>query len=143
MKPLYIALLATLSLTSTLIAKAQDTASQAQSQQADDDRTFTKVEIEAAFPGGSPAWLRYLTKNLNYPREAVKNKIEGTVIVQFIVDKEGRVSDVQAIMGPETGGLREEAVRVIKNCGRWMPAIQNGRQVKSYKKQPVVFKLHL
>jgi protein TonB len=51
------------------------------------------------------------------------------------------VSDVTAISGPETGGLREEAVRVIKKSGKWTAAIQNGRQVKSYKKQPIVFKL--
>jgi periplasmic protein TonB len=107
----------------------------------DYDKTFTKVEIESAFPGGDAAWLRYLNKNLRYPDDAVNNEIQGTVVVQFIVDKEGNVSDVQAIQGPDQGGLREEAVRVIKKSGRWTPAIQNGRQVKSYKKQPIVFKL--
>ncbi|HXB94424.1 MAG TPA: TonB family protein [Puia sp.] len=107
----------------------------------DYDKTFTKVEIESDFPGGSAAWLRYLNKNLRYPDDAVNNEIQGTVVVQFIVDKEGNVSDVNAISGPENGGLREEAVRVIKKSGKWTPAIQNGRQVKSYKKQPIVFKL--
>ncbi|MDR3715765.1 MAG: TonB family protein [Puia sp.] len=107
----------------------------------DYDKTFTKVEIESEYPGGAPQWLRYLTKNMRYPDEAVNNEIQGTVVVQFIVDKEGNVSDVQAISGPETGGLREEAIRVIKKSGKWTPAVQNGRQVKSYKKQPIVFKL--
>jgi protein TonB len=107
----------------------------------DYDKTFTKVEIESDFPGGAAAWLRYLNKNLRYPDDAVNNEIQGTVVVQFIVDKEGNVSDVQAIAGPDQGGLREEAVRVIKRSGKWTPAIQNGRQVKSYKKQPIVFKL--
>ena len=107
----------------------------------DYDKTFTKVEIESSFPGGDGAWLRYLNKSLHYPDDAVNNEIQGTVIVQFIVDKEGNVSDVQAISGPESGGLREEAVRVIKKSGKWTPAVQNGRQVKSYKKQPIVFKL--
>ena len=107
----------------------------------DYDKTFTKVEIESSFPGGAAAWLRYLNKNLRYPDDAVNNEIQGTVIVQFIVDKEGNVSDVQAISGPDNGGLRDEAVRVIKKSGKWTPAIQNGRQVKSYKKQPIVFKL--
>ena len=97
----------------------------------DYDKTFTKVEIESDFPGGSAAWLRYLNKNLRYPDDAVNNEIQGTVVVQFIVDKEGNVSDVKAISGPENGGLREEAVRVIKKSGKWTPAIQNGRQVKS------------
>ncbi len=107
----------------------------------DYDKTFTKVEIESNFPGGDAMWLRYLNKNLRYPDDAVNNEIQGTVYVQFIVDKEGNVSDVVAISGPDQGGLREEAVRVIKKSGHWNPAIQNGRQVKSYKKQPIVFKL--
>src|ERR1700742_548547 len=107
----------------------------------DYDKTFTKVEIESEYPGGAAAWLRYLNKNFRYPDDAVNNEIQGTVVVQFIVDKEGNVSDVQAISGPESGGLREEAVRVIKKSGKWTPAVQNGRQVKSYKKQPIVFKL--
>jgi len=107
----------------------------------DYDKTFTKVEIESEYPGGPAAWLRYLNKNFHYPEPAMANEIQGVVMVQFIVDKEGNVSDVQAISGPAEGGLREEAVRVIRKSGRWIPAIQNGRQVKSYKKQPVVFKL--
>jgi protein TonB len=107
----------------------------------DYDKTFTKVEIESEYPGGPAAWLRYLNKNFRYPDEAVNNEIQGTVVVQFIVDKEGNVSDVSAISGPTDGGLRDEAVRVIKKSGKWTPAVQNGRQVKSYKKQPIVFKL--
>ena len=107
----------------------------------DYDKTFTKVEIESEYPGGPAAWLRYLNKNFRYPDDAVNNEIQGTVVVQFIVDKEGNVSDVQAISGPDQGGLRDEAVRVIKKSGKWTPAVQNGRQVKSYKKQPIVFKL--
>jgi len=107
----------------------------------DYDKTFTKVEIESDYPGGASAWQRYLNKNFKYPQEAQDNGIQGVVVVQFIVDKEGNVSDVEALSGPTDGGLRDEAVRVIKKSGKWTPAIQNGRQVKSYKKQPIVFKL--
>lgn len=103
------------------------------------DKTFTKVEIESDFPGGASAWQRYLIKSLRYPQEAQDNEIQGTVVVQFIVDKEGNVSDVEAISGANE--LREEAVRVIKKSGKWTPAVQNGRQVKSYKKQPITFRL--
>jgi periplasmic protein TonB len=105
----------------------------------DYDKTFTKVEIESEYPGGQAAWLRYLNKNFRYPQEAIDNEIQGTVVVQFIVDKEGVVSDVEAVSGPNE--LRDEAIRVIKKSGKWTPAVQNGRQVKSYKKQPIVFKL--
>jgi len=105
----------------------------------DYDKTFTKVEIESEYPGGDAAWRRYLLKSLQYPSDAQDNGIQGSVVVQFIVDKEGMVSDVQAISGPEE--LRKEAERVIKKSGKWTPAVQNGRQVKSYKKQPIVFQL--
>lgn len=107
----------------------------------DYEKTFLKVEIESEYPGGAAAWKRYLNKNFHYPEDGLSNEIQGIVIVQFIVDKEGNVSDVQAVSGPEEGGLREEAIRVIRKSGTWIPAVQNGRKVKSYKKQPVMFKL--
>lgn len=103
------------------------------------DKTFTKVEIESEYPGGMAAWQRYLNKSLRYPQDAIDNEIQGTVVVQFVVDKEGNVSNVEAISGPNE--LRDEAIRVIKKSGKWTPAVQNGRQVKSYKKQPIVFRL--
>jgi protein TonB len=97
------------------------------------------VEIESEYPGGAAAWQRYLNRNLRYSQEAIDNEIQGAVVVQFIVDKEGNVSDVEAVSGPQE--LRAEAVRVIKKSGKWTPAIQNGGKVKSYKKQPIVFRL--
>ena len=105
----------------------------------DYDQTFTKVEIESSYPGGMAAWQRYLNKTLRYPQEAQDNEIQGAVVVQFIVDKAGTVTDVEAVSGPNE--LRAEAVRVIKTSGKWTSAVQNGRQVKSYKKQPIVFRL--
>jgi protein TonB len=107
----------------------------------DYDRLFTKVEIESSYPGGTQAWQRYLNKNLRFPDEAINNEIQGTVLVQFIVDRDGNVSEVQAVGGPDQGGLRDEAVRVIKKSGKWTPAVQNGRNVKSYKKQPITFRM--
>jgi len=101
---------------------------------------FTKVEIESMYPSGPEGWLRFLNKNLHYPDDALNNGIQGVVMVQFIVDEKGNVSNVQAVSGPESGGLREEAVRVIKKSGLWTAAIQNGRQVKSYKRQPITFR---
>jgi protein TonB len=105
-------------------------------EEEDWNQVFTKVEMESEYPGGMSAWARYLNKNLHYPPV---EDIQGTVVVQFIVDQDGFVSNVEAISGPEE--LRAEAVRVIKKSGKWTPAIQNGRQVKSYKKQPIVFRL--
>ncbi len=105
------------------------------------DTIFTKVEIEPGFPGGLSPWMRYLNKTFRYPQEAQEKEIQGTIIIQFIVDKEGNVSEVEAIKGTTEGGLRDEAIRVIKNSGKWLPAYQNGSKVKCYKKQPITFKL--
>ncbi|AEW03305.1 energy transducer TonB [Niastella koreensis] len=112
-----------------------------QPQKADEeeDGIVLKVEIESEYPGGPSAWVRFLKKSLNYPQDAIENGVQGAVVVQFIVDKEGNVSEVQAVSGPED--LRAEAVRVIKRSGKWTPAIQNGHKVKSYKRQPIGFQL--
>jgi protein TonB len=106
----------------------------------DGEGIFVAVQIESEYPGGNSAWQRFLNRNLNYPQNAIDNEIEGAVVVQFIVDKEGNVSDVEAVSGPAE--LRAEAVRVIKKSGKWTPAVQNGRKVKSYKKQPIGFRLN-
>ncbi len=85
--------------------------------------------------------MLYLNRTFKYPEEAVKSGIQGTVVVQFIVDEEGKVSGIEAVSGPTSGGLREETIRVIKRSGRWNPAIWNGYKVKSYKRQPLTFAL--
>jgi protein TonB len=108
-------------------------------EEEDANGPLMKVEIESEYPGGSAAWLRYLKRNLQHPQIAIDNEVQGYVVVQFIVDREGNVSDVQAVSGPEE--LRAEAVRVIKKGGKWTPAIQNGHQVKSYKRQPIGFQI--
>lgn len=105
----------------------------------DDGRPFTKVEIDASFPGGPAAWLRFLNQNLRFPDEAIAQGLDGTVVVRFVVDKDGKVSDIEVVSGPETGGIREEVVRVLRKSGKWIPAVQNGRYVKAYKMQPVTF----
>ncbi|MER3463123.1 MAG: energy transducer TonB [Chitinophagaceae bacterium] len=104
------------------------------------DQTFTKVEIEASFPGGEGQWKKFLERNLN-PSTPVDNGAPAgnyTVVVQFIVDKEGNVSDVKALTN-HGYGMEDEAVKVIKRGPKWTPAVQNGRQVKAYRKQPITF----
>jgi TonB family protein len=95
---------------------------------------------ESEYPGGTAQWLRFLTKTLRYPENAWKNKIEGTVVVQFIVDEEGNPVDLKVIKSVNAE-LDAEAVRVISGSKDWVPAVYGGRFVKSYKKQPIVFKL--
>jgi protein TonB len=88
---------------------------EAPKKQDNDDVPFTRVEIESQYPGGLNAWAAYLNRNLSYPQDAVDKEVQGMVIIQFIVDIMGNVSDVNAISGPEE--LRAAAINVIKKSG--------------------------
>jgi TonB family protein len=104
-----------------------------------DTTKFLRIEIESEFPGGAPAWQRFLGANLVYPKKAIRKKIQGTVLLQFIVDKDGSISDLKALSGDPL--LIQAALEAMQNSPRWHPAVQRGKQVKSYKKQPIVFRL--
>lgn len=98
-----------------------------------------KVEFEAEYPGGSTAWAQYLSKSLKYPAPAVTKKTQGAVVVEFIVEANGRITNVHAESGPDA--LRQESERVIRESGKWIPAKNNGKVVRAYKKQPIIFRL--
>jgi periplasmic protein TonB len=98
-----------------------------------------KVEMDAEYPGESEGWTTYLFKSLKYPETAVNNEIQGEVVVEFVVNTDGSLSDVRAISGPKE--LRAESVRVVTESGHWLPAKNKGVIVSSYKKQPIIFKL--
>jgi len=105
-----------------------------------DPRVFSAVEKEAAFPGGDVGWRKFLEKNLN-PNTPVDNGAPVglyTVMVQFVVDKEGKVSDIKAVT--QIGyGMEQEVLRIIRQSGAWEPAMVGGSPVAAYRKQPVVF----
>ncbi|MFT3680327.1 MAG: energy transducer TonB [Ferruginibacter sp.] len=106
----------------------------------DEDKIFTKVENEAEFPGGNAAWTRYLQKKLDGFNPADNGAPPGKyqVIVKFIVSKDGSISAVEA----ETNhgyGMEEQAIKCIKSGPNWKPALQNGRNVNAYRRQPVTF----
>ncbi len=108
----------------------------------DENKIFDKVEIEAEFPGGDSKWRQYLERNANGQVATDNGAPEGTytVVVQFVVDKEGNISDVRSLTN-HGYGMEEEAIRVIKKGPKWNPAIQNGRKVKAYRKQPITFQV--
>lgn len=108
----------------------------------DENKIFEKVEIEASFPGGDGAWKKYLERNLRGEVAQDNGAPAGsyTVWVQFVVDKEGNISDVKALTS-HGYGMEDEAVRVIKKGPQWKPAQQNGRVVKAYRKQPITFQI--
>jgi len=105
------------------------------------DRIFTKTEIEASFPGGTEAWARYILKVIQTnTNDLLKSNISGTCRVKFVIDKDGSVSDVTAI-SMQTTKLSEVAVSAIRKGPKWIPAIQNGHMVASYKEIPITFKI--
>jgi protein TonB len=117
----------------------------------DEDKVFQKVEIDAEFPGGNQAWFKYVSREIERNMDELQEDGKsGTVVVLFIVDKEGAVSEVRALncgeagvtncLGPGTK-LAEVAVAAIKKGPKWKPAVQNGRNVKAYRRQPVTFRL--
>ncbi|HEY0679815.1 MAG TPA: energy transducer TonB [Chitinophagaceae bacterium] len=107
----------------------------------DADKIWVDVQIESEYPGGVSAWSRFLNKNLppHYTDDLVERGIQGRVVVMFIVDTEGNISEVRGIEGPKE--LWPIAEKVIRKSGKWKPANNNGRAVKSYKRQPIVFQI--
>jgi len=109
----------------------------------DKEIDFVKVEVEASFPGGQVAWIRYLKSKLN-ANEPVENGASPgiyQVIIKFIVSKTGAISEIKA----ETSygyGMEVEAIRVIKNGPKWVPALQNGTYVNAYRSQPITFQVN-
>jgi len=97
------------------------------------------VEIPARFDGN---WEKFLLRNLNAEVPIENGAPEGsyTVVVQFVVDIDGRISDIEPLT-KHGYGLEEEAVRVLRKATKWEPGIQNGYPVKSYRKQPITFRV--
>ncbi|WP_338763230.1 TonB family protein [Bernardetia sp. ABR2-2B] len=116
------------------------TAIEAPRQQEEVEQVFTIVEQNAVYPGGMDAFYKYVSKELNYPKQAKRMGIQGRVFVQFVVDKSGKLTDVKTVKGIG-GGCDEEAERVLRESKRWAPAKQRGKTVKVRMNIPIVFKL--
>ena len=106
---------------------------------AEEDKVFTKVEIEASFPGGDAGWSRYVKKEIeSHIDELTEAGQSGQCRVRFIVSKDGTVSDVVALT-MKGSKLAEVAENAIRKGPKWTPAQQNGRHVNAYREQPVTF----
>lgn len=112
--------------------------SQKQNQVADD--AYFEVETQPEFEGGMTDFYRYVIENLEYPLRARKNGIEGGVLVQFVVEKDGSLSNVTAI-NEIAGGCEEEAERVVRNSPDFKPGMQRGRPVRVQMVLPIYFRL--
>lgn len=107
-----------------------------------DEEPLTYVEQDAEYPGGSAALYKFISENLIYPEYAVEKGIEGKVIVKFVVDIDGVAKDFE-IERTSSGGqsLERAAIDVCKRFGKFKPAMQNGKPIKSYFSQAIVFQL--
>lgn len=105
------------------------------------DTTKDLTEKEAGFEGGLKAWSAFLHKNFEYPKRAMDSNIQGTVNAAFIVNKEGKIEEVHLFKSVELS-LDDETLRLIQKAPSWSPAVQKGRFVKSYMRQPVSFRLN-
>lgn len=101
---------------------------------------FTVVQQIPDFPGGWSAFTQWLTKNLKYPRQAKQRKIQGMVVVSFIVNKDGTVADLK-VSTPCDPLLDREAMRVMKMMPKWKPGVDHDKPCRTMIAVPVVFKL--
>ncbi len=105
------------------------------------DEVFLVVEEMPDFPGGPAAMMKYIASNIKYPRVATQQGLEGRVIVTFVINAQGEVSNVEVVKGIG-GGCDEEAIRVIKSLPKWKPGKQNGRAVSVKFTVPIKFALN-
>jgi periplasmic protein TonB len=106
----------------------------------DDNEVIDFAEVMPEYPGGEAGLRIWIAKNLKYPQIAIQNEIEGIVFVQFVIDKNGMMSNVRVARGIDKA-LDEEALRVVKTLGNWKPGMQNGKPVRVNFTIPIRFRL--
>jgi protein TonB len=104
------------------------------------EEIFRSVEQMPQFPGGDAALMKYLSSHINYPPMAAENNVQGKVILQFVVEKDGRVGEVKVARSVDKD-LDKEAIRVVKSLPKFTPGRQNGQPVRVWYTLPVTFKL--
>ena len=131
-------LLTTLSVLAILLISS--TTVTAQNKKTSNDKVFEKVEDMPEFPGGEKAMMDFVAQNVQYPKEAMEKEISGRVLVGFIVEKDGSITETEVVKGIG-GGCDEEAVRVVKAMPKWKPGKQKGKPVRVHFMLPIIFKL--
>ena len=107
----------------------------------DDDRIYEMVEENAQFPGGDEACFKWLSEHIKYPSICQEQGVQGRVIVNFVVNKDGSIVDVKTMRSPDAN-LTKEAERVVKMMPKWKPARQGNKPVRSRFTLPVMFRLN-
>jgi protein TonB len=102
------------------------------------DSVYFRVDEQPSFPGGAGEFVKFLSKNIKYSKQMKLTQVRGKVIVQFIVEKDGMLTNIKAIKGPG-GGTSEEAVRVMQKSPKWKPGIKDGKPVRVQYAAPLIF----
>lgn len=110
-------------------------------EEEEEEVVFVVVEKMPEFPGGQQALFKYLSENVKYPMIAQENGIQGRVICQFVVNRDGSIVDVEVVRSGGDASLDKEAIRVIKSMPKWKPGQQRGKPVRVKYTVPVNFKL--
>jgi protein TonB len=114
---------------------------QMKEEKVEEDKVFVAVEDQPEFPGGQQALYKWISNHIKYPQREKEVGIQGRVIVQFVVEKDGSVTNVKAVKGPSEG-LKKEAIRVVKNMPDWRPGKQRGKPVRVRYTIPIFFRLN-
>ena len=122
------------------VLKAKEVIAQPEPPKEEETKVFDVVEQMPSFPGGPSALMQYLSSNIKYPVVAEENGVQGRVIVTFVVEKDGSITDVRVVKGVDPS-LDKEAQRVVKSMPKWIPGKQNGAAVRVKYTVPVTFRL--
>ena|SRR5574344_416989 len=122
------------------VLKAKEVIAQPEPPKEEETKVFDVVEVMPSFPGGQAALFEWLSKNIKYPVVAEENGVQGRVIVTFVVERNGSITDVQVVKSVDPS-LDKEAVRVVKAMPHWIPGKQNGSAVRVKFTVPVTFRL--
>ena len=114
---------------------------EAPEEEEEEEVIFVVVESMPEFPGGQQALFKYLSENVKYPVIAQENGIQGRVICQFVVNKDGSIVDIEVVRSGGDPSLDKEAVRVVKSMPKWKPGKQRGKPVRVKFTVPINFKL--
>lgn len=114
---------------------------EAPEEEEEEEVIFVVVESMPEFPGGQQALFKYINENVKYPVIAQENGIQGRVICQFVVNKDGSIVDIEVVRSGGDPSLDKEAVRVVKSMPKWKPGKQRGKPVRVKFTVPINFKL--
>ena len=123
------------------VLKAKETITQPEPpKHVEENKVFDIVEQMPSFPGGPAQLMKWLAEHVQYPAVAQENGVQGRVIIAFVVERDGSITDVNVVRSVDPS-LDKEAARVVRNMPKWIPGKQNGAPVRVKYNVPVTFRL--